>query len=289
MLAGLRRLFRGGDIAATGKLSVPNPEQEPVSTAQPAAAEVVEREGSTLTDTYLSGWFRHETGELFEGFRIDPEDSILDIGCGDGPFAHFCATRGAEVIFADIDASKVDAVSAMLKDSNARAVMPLVTDAKPIPLEDGRVNKVIAMEVLEHVEDPQAFMREIVRVAKPGSLFLLTVPDPVGEGVQRELAPPCYFEAPNHIRIFGRDQFERLVVESGLIIERRTSYGFYWSIWWFFFWACKQDLSPPWHPLLDSWTHTWNTLLSLPDGPRIKKALDEAMPKSQAIIARKPL
>lgn len=243
---------------------------------------------STLTDTYLSGWFRHETGELFEGFMINPEDSILDIGCGDGPFAHFCAERGAEVIFADIDAAKVVAVSEMLKNSKARAMLPLVTDAKPIPLADNRVSKVIAMEVLEHVEDPRDFMRELVRVAKPGCLFLLTVPDPVGENIQRTLAPPSYFEPPNHIRVFERTDFERLVVEAGLVIERQTSYGFYWSLWWFFFWACKQDLSPPWHPLLQNWTQTWNLLLSTPDGPRIKRALDDAMPKSQAIIARKP-
>lgn len=243
---------------------------------------------STSADAHLSGWFHHESGELFEGFRIDAADSVLDIGCGDGPFAQFCASRGAEVIFADIDAEKVSAVETMLKGSNARSMLPLVTDAAPIPLEDGRVNKVIAMEVLEHVADPAAFMAELVRVAKPGSLFLLTVPDPLGESVQKQLAPAVYFEHPNHIRVFQRDEFERLVVDAGLVIERRAAYGFYWSLWWFFFWACKQDLSPPWHPLLKNWTHTWNTLLSLPDGPRIKKALDEAMPKSQAIIARKP-
>jgi len=78
------------------------------------------------------------------------------------------------------------------------------------------------------------------------------------------------------------------VLDAGLIIERKDHYGFYWSMWWFFFWTCKQDLSPPWHPLLESWTNTWAMLLDTPDGPRIKKALDRAMPKSQLIIARKP-
>lgn len=245
-------------------------------------------DNSTLTDAYLSGWFHRDSGELFEGFPINAEDTVLDIGCGDGPFAQFCAERGAEVIFADIDAVKVAAVEAMLKQSPARAVLPLVTDANPIPLPDGRANKIIAMEVLEHVADPAQFMAELVRVARPGAQFLLTVPDPLGESVQKKLAPAAYFEAPNHIRVFQRDEFEQLILDAGLIIERRADYGFYWSIWWFMFWACKQDLSPPWHPLLDSWTHTWNMLLSMPDGPRIKKALDEAMPKSQAIIARKP-
>ena len=243
---------------------------------------------STLTDAYLSGWFRRDSGELFEGFPINAEDTVLDIGCGDGPFAQFCAERGAEVIFADIDANKVAAVTEMLKKTPARAVIPLVTNANPIPLPDARANKIIAMEVLEHVDNPAQFMSELVRVAKPGAQFLITVPDPLGESVQKKLAPDAYFEHPNHIRVFQRDEFEKLILNSGLIIERRADYGFYWSIWWFLFWACKQDLAPPWHPLLENWTRTWNMLLSMPDGPRIKKALDEAMPKSQAIIARKP-
>lgn len=259
-----------------------------VEAPAPATAEPAE-DLSTLTDTSLSGWFKQESDELFEGFPIRAEDSVLDIGCGDGPFVQFCAQRGAEVIFADIDGDKVAAVERALQGSAARAMLPLVTDANPIPLPDARVNKIVAMEVLEHVDDPAQFMSELVRVGKPGAQYLITVPDPLGESVQKELAPPAYFEKPNHIRVFQREEFERLIEASGLVIERRTQYGFYWSVWWFFFWACKQDLSPPWHPLLDSWTRTWNLLLSMEDGPRIKRALDRAMPKSQAIIARKPL
>lgn len=265
------------------------PQPVSVSEVPTAPADEAVEEQSTLTDAYLSGWFQQESGELFEGFPIMAEDSILDIGCGDGPFVQFCAQRGAEVIFADIDAAKVAAVEQAIQGSPARGIIPLVTDGDPIPLEDARVNKVVAMEVLEHVADPAQFMRELVRVGKPGALYLLTVPDPLGESVQKELAPPAYFEHPNHIRVFERDDFARLVESAGLVIERRTQYGFYWSVWWFLFWACRQELSPPWHPLLESWTRTWNMLLSMEDGPRIKKALDRAMPKSQAIIARKPL
>lgn len=289
MLRMLKALFRpeAAAPAAASPRPVAPPAPEPAAPA-PTPTEAMP-DDPTLTDAYLSGWFHRDTGELFEGFPIHAEDSVLDIGCGDGPFAQFCAERGAEVIFADIDAAKVGAVEALLRQSPARAVLPLVTDADPIPLPDARVNKIIAMEVLEHVDDPARFMAELVRVARPGAQFLITVPDPLGESVQKDLAPPAYFEKPNHIRVFQRDDFERLVRDAGLVIERRAYYGFYWSVWWYFFWACKQDLSPPWHPLLERWTQTWNTLLSMPDGPRIKRALDQAMPKSQAIIASKPL
>lgn len=242
----------------------------------------------TLTDASLSGWFQRDTGELFSGFPISAQDSVLDIGCGDGTFIRFCAEFGAEVIFADVDAEKIASTEHSLQNSAARAVVGLVTDGNPIPLPDERVNRVIAMEVLEHVEDPAQFMSELVRVGKPGAKYLITVPDALAEHVQQDIAPPSYFAHPNHIRIFSREQFETLITDAGLVIEKRAFYGFYWSVWWFFFWACKQDLSPPWHPLLAHWEKTWGILMKMPDGPRIKAALDNAMPKSQAIIAYKP-
>lgn len=245
-------------------------------------------EDPTALDASLSGWFKEETDELIEGFKISSDDVVLDVGCGDSPFLHFCAMRGPDVIFADIDAAKVAAMSKILEGSPAKSVTAHVCDACALPVKNASVSKIIAMEVMEHLEDPRTFLKELERVGVPGALYLITVPDPVAEMVQKNLAPPVYFEKPNHIRVIERNDFERLVVDAGLVVDSRRYYGFYWALWWMFFWACKQDLHPPWHPLLESWTKTWNELLATPDGPRIKRVLDNFMPKSQAIIARKP-
>ena len=241
-----------------------------------------------LLDASLSGWFKYETAELIEGFKVLPEDVVLDVGCGESPFLHFCAMQGAEIIFADIDAQKVAAMTKILKGSPARAITALVSDACSLPVKDTSVSKIIAMEIMEHVDDPGAFLKELVRVGKPGAQYLITVPDPVAETLQKDLAAPAYFEKPNHVRIIGRKEFEQLVVDAGLVVEQRRYDGFYWSIWWMFFWACKQDHCPPWHPLLKSWNQTWKRLLETEQGPMIKRILDNFMPKSQAIIARKP-
>lgn len=241
-------------------------------------------------DLVASGWFCKETRELVPGFVINPGDSVLDIGCGDGPFPSFVAGMGADLYFCDIDDKKVKSTNSNIKSQVTGGHFGgFVTNGEPLPIIDSSMDKIMMMEVLEHVDCPSSYVQELVRVAKPGATFLITVPDIRLETIQKDLAPDSYFEKPNHIRIFSREDFQQLITDAGLVIEKVDYHGFYWSIWWSFFWACKHDIMEPWHPLLVQWTDTWNTLLSLEDGPRIKRVLDTHLPKSQIIIATKPV
>ena len=52
--------------------------------------------------------------------------------------------------------------------------------------------------------------------------------------------------------------------------------------------SAKNSFQLPGHPVLDNWLRTWQSLLDQPNGIKIKHALDEVLPKSQVIIARKP-
>lgn len=242
-----------------------------------------------IIDMSLSGWFKHETGELVEGFPITAEDVVLDVGCGSGGFTLFSGQHGAEIYVADIDAEKVALAVDRLKATQAKAVHPLVTNVNPLPLASDSITRVIAMEVIEHVDNPKQFLGELVRVGQSGALYLLTVPDALSEHAQQGVAPAALFERPNHINIFERAEFEKLATDAGLVIERTFHYGFYRTLWCFLFWACDQpDLAPPWHPLLQQWDKTWATLLGTPKGAQIKHALDQVFPKSQVIVARKP-
>ncbi|AIY42853.1 SAM-dependent methyltransferase [Collimonas arenae] len=241
-----------------------------------------------LRDALASGWYLQESDELYRGFVINAEDIVLDIGCGDGGNSLFCGHRGAHVIVADIDADKVEFTRQRLTETPARIVQCVVSDANPLPLESGTASKVVCMEVLEHVDDPVQFLSELVRVGQQGSHYLLSVPDPVQENLQKQVAPASHFEKPNHIRIIQRDEFEKMVTDAGLVIERHEYYGFYWSVWWLLFWVCKVDLSNPRHPLLESWAKTWEILMDSPNGEHVRSALNDFMPKSQIIVARKP-
>jgi SAM-dependent methyltransferase len=236
------------------------------------------------------GWFRHETGELLPGFTIGAGDTVVDVGCGDGMSSEFAALCGAEVHAVDIDPSAIDAVRRRMESVPLRRPFHTVlSDCNPIPLPDGVATHVLAQEVMEHVDDPRQFLAELVRIGRPGARYLLTVPDPASESVQKSLAPDIYWRRPNHLRIFGRDEFEALVRDGGLEVQGRCSYGFFWSMWWALFWSGGRgtQFGDPITPLLKRWNKTWAALLASPDGPRIRAALDQALPKSQILIARK--
>ena len=243
-----------------------------------------------LQDSMETGWYNAGTGELAAGFPIAAEDVVVDVGCGDGGAANFCARQGAHVILADMDAERLAGAAARLRDTPARKIEAHVTDADPLPLPDACASRIICMEVLEHVEDTAVLMAELVRVGEPGALYLITVPGEVQERMQKQLAPPQYFERPNHIRIIDPSSFGAMLETAGLTIERRYAYGFYWAMWWTIFWQCSVSLEAAAdHPLLAAWAQTWSLVLKDREGLHIQALLNDLMPKTQVIIARKPL
>lgn len=253
-----------------------------------------------LVDAVQSGWYLGESNELFKGFAVGAEDSVLDIGCGAGGATLFCANRGAHVVFVDVVAEKIEALRARVAQTPARRAEGWVSDGGSLPVADASMSRVIAMEVLEHVEDPAAFLAELARVGQPGALYLLAVPDPVGEHMQKRFAPAYYFQQPNHIHIFEREAFGQLVTEAGLEIVRRDAFGFFWTMWMFLYWTSAKAagvqldgtshdvVQPPYPPLLNDWAKLWMTVIQMPEAAPMKQALDQLLPKSQVIIARKP-
>lgn len=246
-----------------------------------------------LKDRIYEGWLNAETGELSPDLLIGATDTVVDVGCGDGAYINFCAKRGASVIFVDQDEERISAAEDRVKSSGATRYRGIVSDCDPIPLDDGTADVVVCTEVLEHVPDPSVFLRELIRIAKPGAKMLLTVPDARSEQFVKATAPPQYFEVPNHIRVFDSDQFEELVTGGGLDILRHDYMGCFWSIYWPLAWLVCEPGSPglpmnhP-HPITTHFAKCWKELQEHPEGHVIRNALNQLLPKSQSILAVKP-
>jgi SAM-dependent methyltransferase len=252
-----------------------------------------------LKDAVLRGWYQSDTGELFTGFKITADDIVLDVGCGDGGATLFCARQGAHVVFSDVNAAKIMTLTEKARETKARKVEGFVSDTTPLPLPNEYATKILSMEMLEHTSNPEQILAELVRVGKPGAQYLITVPDVRSEMLQKPFADPIYFSVPNHIQLFDKETFIRLVENSGLKVERYDSWGFYWTVYMALFWIVREnqqkclngaaidEVGTSHHPVLQNWSNTWAGLMELDGSEKVLESFDQYLPKAQVIIARK--
>jgi len=94
---------------------------------------------------------------------------LVDVGCGTGAFRGF--TRNHFASYIGVDAVRYDGFPA------DAGFAPIDLDSGVIPLPDEIADAVVAIETIEHLENPRAFMRELARLAKSGGLVVVTTPN----------------------------------------------------------------------------------------------------------------
>jgi SAM-dependent methyltransferase len=98
----------------------------------------------------------------------NPDDVILDAGCGYGRVTERLLSVGAKVVGIDISRKMIGYCHRELQGDFAGAI----GDVGDLPFCDGSFNKAICIGVLVHVESPQQVIREFARVLKPGGIFV---------------------------------------------------------------------------------------------------------------------
>jgi D-inositol-3-phosphate glycosyltransferase len=96
--------------------------------------------------------------------RVRPGARVVDIGAGDAPYRH---------LFQHVDYVTVDWEQSP-HDGARRS--DIIASADSIPLPDASVDVVVMTEVLEHISNPLATLREMARILKVDGQILLTTP-----------------------------------------------------------------------------------------------------------------
>jgi ubiquinone/menaquinone biosynthesis C-methylase UbiE len=99
--------------------------------------------------------------------HLRPEMTLLDVGCGPGSITNDLAGLVARVTALEV----TDAVIGLARDAVVRDnVEFVVADVHELAFDDATFDVVHAHQVLQHVADPVAALREMRRVCKPGGL-----------------------------------------------------------------------------------------------------------------------
>lgn len=95
---------------------------------------------------------------------------VLDLGCRSGALTrHFL--EGNEVVGLDVD-------RAALAKAEALGIEPVVANVEePLPFPDASFDAVVAGELLEHLQFPEALVAEARRVLRPGGVLIGSVPN----------------------------------------------------------------------------------------------------------------
>jgi SAM-dependent methyltransferase len=193
----------------------------------------VDREGTVTGNTYdkygstnpvvrrLMARFEGTLEELFA--QADPH-SLIDVGCGEGVLTHQWAQRLGErrVVGIDLD-------DPHLHNEWAKRTAPnleyRVMKAENLPFADGEFDLAAAIEVLEHVPDPEHTVAEMARVAQ--RWLLVSVPrEPLWRALN--MARGAYWKdlgnTPGHVNHWSKRSFVALLSRHGEVVQARSPF-----------------------------------------------------------------
>jgi SAM-dependent methyltransferase len=103
---------------------------------------------------------------------------VLDLGCGTGPIVEYVCSRGALYSGVDVAPRMLEAIATRVaRSAYAASVALQIGSSEEIPHSPNSFDVVVAMGLVEYLDDPVRTLQEISRVTKPGGVALVTVPN----------------------------------------------------------------------------------------------------------------
>jgi 2-polyprenyl-3-methyl-5-hydroxy-6-metoxy-1,4-benzoquinol methylase len=192
----------------------------------------VDREGTVTGNTYdkygsanpvVKRLMANFEGTLEELFKRAAPASLLDVGCGEGVLTHQWAQRiDGRVVGIDLDDP---ALHEEWKGRQCPNLEYMIMKAENLPFGDDEFDVATAIEVLEHVPDPEHTVSEMARVASRH--LLVSVPrEPLWRGLN--MARGAYLRdlgnTPGHVNHWSKRGFAQLLSRYGVVEEARSPF-----------------------------------------------------------------
>jgi SAM-dependent methyltransferase len=162
-------------------------------------------------------WFsgrRRLLARVIDELNLPKDARVLDVGSGTGTNLRLLGELGF-INFSGVDASE-SSIHFCAEKGLGEVEMG---DACALPCEDRSVDLVVATDIVEHLDDDSAALREFLRVLRPGGRAILTVPAFQSLwGLQDEVS--------HHKRRYRKRDFEARIRGSGLALRRSFYFNY---------------------------------------------------------------
>jgi len=231
----------------------------------------------------------------YERLGVNRGERLLDLGCGGGRHAFAAFRLGARVVALDAQAEEIakvrNTIGAMVEaaevpsDEEAGVVQ---ADALRLPFLDSSFDRIIASEVLEHIDEDRTAMSELARVLRPGGTIAVTVPRFGPEAVNWALSREYHDVEGGHVRIYRRSTLVDRLRRAGLKpLDSHHAHALHTPYWWL---RCVVGTTRDDHLLVRAYHRVlvWDIVRA----PRVTRVaehlLNPLMGKSLVVYLRKP-
>lgn len=213
---------------------------------------------------------------------------VLDVGAAEGRSAMALRSRGFQVTALEIDPTLVARFRA---NPESHGISIYEGSALDMPFADNSFERVLLLEVIEHIEETTMLLSEIHRVLKPGGVLCIGVPTGYTEIFYWKVHPR-YAENATHVKIFSKRDLLDAVSGSGFIVELVEAQNLIPAISWLFHALLRSDsdhtgliLTHKWvDKVLDPFIRVWR---NLPVLRATYRATAKHVGKSRYVYARK--
>ena len=110
-----------------------------------------------------------------EFFPMAKEETVLNIGCGDGVQAVIYQWNFQKMVGVDINQERLAVARQLAERDHAANLQTLCANVEQVPLNE-QFDKAIAIDIIEHVERPERAVGELRRLLKNNGKLLITFP-----------------------------------------------------------------------------------------------------------------
>jgi ubiquinone/menaquinone biosynthesis C-methylase UbiE len=105
------------------------------------------------------------------------EKNVLDFGCGNGAQTITFANHTCRIVAVDISHENLQALAETIRQEALSTILPVQYNGSQLPLAADSIDLLLGYEVLEHVQDESATLRELSRVMHKGAEAVISVPN----------------------------------------------------------------------------------------------------------------